>query len=187
MTSRDTAGLILIVAVMIAQVTLVNRLPLPGGIAPDLALLVVVGFALVHGAEAGAITGFCAGLLGDVVPPAVHLTGEHALVLCLVGYAAGRVVEQAPDTGPLVALGGAAAGPVLAAVAGAAFGGVPVGPVVLADRLVPAVVCNVLAAPPVVWGVIRVFRGRTRVAERTEFEVPGRVRYGVRGPLRSRS
>ncbi|GIH79469.1 rod shape-determining protein MreD [Planobispora longispora] len=186
MTGRETAALLLAVATMIFQVTILNRLPLPGGIAPDLALLAVVGFALVHGAEAGAITGFCAGLVGDVLPPAVHLIGEHALVLCLIGYAAGRVMEQAPDTAPVVALGCAAAGPVVAAVAGGLFGGLPIGPAVLTDRLVPAVVCNVLAAPPVVWAVMKIFRGRTRVAERAEFEVPSRVRYGVAGPLRSR-
>ncbi|GAA3441204.1 rod shape-determining protein MreD [Planomonospora venezuelensis] len=162
MTRRDTTGLGLILAVMILQVTVVNRFSLPGGIAPDLVLLTVVGYALVAGAESGAVMGFAAGLLDDVLPPAAHVAGRHALVLCLVGYAAGRVLEIREDAGPVVALGCAAAGPLLAAVAGGLLGEVPAGAEVLGKLLPAAVAGNVLAAPPVVWAVARLVRGRAR-------------------------
>jgi rod shape-determining protein MreD len=71
------------------------------GIVPDLALLVVVGAALVRGGEFGMITGFAAGLVLDLAPPADHLAGRWALALLVVGYLAGRVRQDArPGTTP---------------------------------------------------------------------------------------
>jgi rod shape-determining protein MreD len=64
------------------------------GVVPDLALLVVVGAALVRGGEFGMITGFAAGLVLDLAPPADHLAGRWALALLVVGYVAGRVRED---------------------------------------------------------------------------------------------
>ena len=71
------------------------------GIVPDLALLVVVGVALVRGGEFGMITGFAAGVVLDLAPPADHLAGRWALALLVVGYVAGRVHQDArPGTTP---------------------------------------------------------------------------------------
>lgn len=64
------------------------------GIVPDLALLVVVGAALVRGSEFGMVAGFAAGCLLDLAPPADHLGGRWALALLVVGYVAGRVREE---------------------------------------------------------------------------------------------
>jgi len=65
------------------------------GVVPDLALLVVVGAALVRGGEFGIITGFAAGVVLDLAPPADHLAGRWALALLVVGYVAGRVRQDA--------------------------------------------------------------------------------------------
>jgi len=77
-------------AAVIAQLAVVNRLPLPGGTGPDLVLLVVVAVAVSTGPTTGMLAGFAGGLALDVAPPASHLAGEYALVFCLVGYACGR-------------------------------------------------------------------------------------------------
>jgi len=64
------------------------------GVVPNLVLLVVVGAALVRGAEFGMVLGFAGGVLLDLVPPADHVAGRWALALLLVGYVAGRVSQD---------------------------------------------------------------------------------------------
>ncbi|HEV3383131.1 MAG TPA: rod shape-determining protein MreD [Trebonia sp.] len=81
---------VLLLAVLL-QLVLVNRLPLPGGGAPDLVLLVVTAIGATAGPLAGTIAGFCGGLALDIAPPSGHLAGEYALVFCLAGYACGRL------------------------------------------------------------------------------------------------
>jgi rod shape-determining protein MreD len=78
-------------AAILIQLTVLNRLPLPGGGAPDLVLVLVVVVALTGGPMQGMLTGFFAGLALDIAPPASHLVGQSALVFCLAGYAAGRL------------------------------------------------------------------------------------------------
>src|SRR3954471_9968128 len=87
----------LIVVAMVLQVSVLARLHLPGAV-PDLLLLVVLGLALTYGHVAGALIGFGAGLLADLAPPADHAAGRYALVLCVIGYAAGLAK---PDSGQL--------------------------------------------------------------------------------------
>jgi rod shape-determining protein MreD len=71
------------------------------GVVPDLALLVVVGAALVRGGEFGMVSGFAAGVVLDLAPPADHVAGRWALALLVVGYVAGRVRQDArPGTTP---------------------------------------------------------------------------------------
>jgi rod shape-determining protein MreD len=98
----------LFVAVVV-QLTVVNRLPLPGGTAPDLVLLLVAAVAVCTGPMTGLLTGFAGGLALDVAPPATHDAGEYALVFCLVGYFAARIAAaSAASTGerkPWVELG----------------------------------------------------------------------------------
>jgi rod shape-determining protein MreD len=79
-------------AAVIVQLTVVNRLPLPGGTAPDLVLLLVAAVAVSTSPMTGLLTGFAGGLALDVAPPATHDAGEYALVFCLVGYFAARIV-----------------------------------------------------------------------------------------------
>jgi rod shape-determining protein MreD len=89
----------LFVAVVV-QLTVVNRLPLPGGTTPDLVLLLVAAVAVCTGPMTGLLTGFAGGLALDIAPPATHYAGEYALVFCLVGYFAARLAAaSAASTG----------------------------------------------------------------------------------------
>ena len=87
----------LFVAVAV-QLTVVNRLPLPGGTAPDLVLLLVAAVAVSTGPMTGLLTGFAGGLALDIAPPATHSAGEYALIFCLVGYFAARIVAAASSS-----------------------------------------------------------------------------------------
>ncbi len=78
-------------AAVAVQLTVVNRLPLPGGIAPDLVLLLVAAVAVSTSPMTGLLTGFAGGLALDIAPPATHYAGEYALIFCLVGYFAARI------------------------------------------------------------------------------------------------
>src|SRR5258706_9882253 len=88
---RKLVAAIALTAVVLIQLTIVNGLALPGGATPDLVLLCVIAFGMIGGPAAGLIAGFCAGLALDLAPPASQLVGQYALVLCLVGYGAGRL------------------------------------------------------------------------------------------------
>jgi rod shape-determining protein MreD len=72
------------------------------GVVPNVVLLVVVGAALVRGAEFAMVTGFIAGVLLDLAPPSDHVAGRWALALLLVGYVAGRVAPEGRPTAPAV-------------------------------------------------------------------------------------
>ena len=87
----------LFVAVVV-QLTVVNRLPLPGGTAPDLVLLLVAAVAVSTGPMIGLLTGFAGGLALDIAPPATHYAGEYALIFCLVGYFAARIAAASGAT-----------------------------------------------------------------------------------------
>jgi rod shape-determining protein MreD len=87
----------LFVAVAV-QLTVVNRLPLPGGTAPDLVLVVVAAIAVSTSPMTGLLTGFAGGLALDIAPPATHYAGEYALVFCLTGYFAARVAAASGAT-----------------------------------------------------------------------------------------
>ncbi len=78
-------------AAVVVQLTVVNRLPLPGGVAPDLVLLLVTAVAVSTSPMTGLVTGFAGGLALDIAPPAAHYAGEYALVFCLAGYFAARI------------------------------------------------------------------------------------------------
>ena len=78
-------------AALLAQLTVVNGLPLPGGAVPDLVLACVVATGLTAGPRAGLVAGFCAGLAVDLAPPDTGLLGVYALAFCLVGYLCGRL------------------------------------------------------------------------------------------------
>ncbi|HVQ18166.1 MAG TPA: rod shape-determining protein MreD [Actinomycetes bacterium] len=88
--SRVLLTAMLLISAAVVQVTVINPLPLPGD-GPDLVLLVLIGLTIVSGPLAGAITGFAAGLLVDLMPPAAAEVGRWALVFCLVGYLAGHI------------------------------------------------------------------------------------------------
>ncbi|MBC6461567.1 rod shape-determining protein MreD [Actinomadura sp. HBU206391] len=158
---RRLTAVVVITLALIVQVSMANRLPLPGSVAPDLVLLTVVALALVNGPLLGLVTGFCAGLTADIVPPADHTIGRYALVYCLVGYICGLFTDEM-DRSPVTPFIGVAAGALAGTLLYVGVGmmlddpraGLPV-----ASRLVPLMVLyDVLASPFVVWAVLRLTR-----------------------------
>lgn len=113
-------GLLIMVSVVI-EVTVLAPLDFPGA-TPSLVLVMVAAIAFAFGPVTGSASGFAAGILLDLAPPATGTLGISALILTLVGYALGRVFDS--DTRPVVLTtvltAGAAA---IAIVAGAALGG----------------------------------------------------------------
>jgi len=109
--NRIVLSTVLVVIALVAQVSVLARLHLPGAV-PDLLLLTVLGLALTYGHVSGCLIGFFAGLLADLAPPADHAVGRYALVLCVIGYAAGLAK---PDSGQLRT----AAGPMLVVIGAA--------------------------------------------------------------------
>ena len=84
-------GLLVFSAVNL-QTVVAARLPLPGP-PLGLTLVVVVGIGLAAGTTAGAASGFSAGLLLDLMPPAQTTIGISALLLLIVGALAGRITD----------------------------------------------------------------------------------------------
>ncbi|SDR32877.1 rod shape-determining protein MreD [Thermostaphylospora chromogena] len=150
----------LLIGAMLIQVLLVNRLPLPLEGAPDLTLLVVVGYGLVRGPVRGTVAGFCAGLVVDVLPPASHAIGQYALAYCVAGFLAGRCAERRGAGGQVIAaVLGSVIAPVLAAASGALLGDPRITPVDMAVVLPLTAGYNLLASPVVLWGVKRLLGG----------------------------
>jgi rod shape-determining protein MreD len=107
---RAALIVVLVLFACIVDAVLFDPMNLPGS-PPNVLLLVVAALALVLGPVGGAVTGFFAGLAADILPPADHLIGRYALVLCLAGYLVGLFHEEARDSVilGLVAVGVAAA------------------------------------------------------------------------------
>jgi len=122
-TARWPRVLLAAVAVctaLVVQLGVLARLRLPGA-EPDIVLVAVVAMALSWGPLGGALVGFSAGLLIDVVPPADHSAGRVALTLTLVGYLAGLLHAEATRSA-LVPLAAVAAAAVAALMISAAVG-----------------------------------------------------------------
>src|SRR5262245_63063035 len=146
------AAIGLIIGAAVIQVSILTRLPLPGGTA-ELVLLVLIGIALARGPQTGAAAGFGAGLVLDLMPPADHGVGRYAFVLCLAGYLLGllgRRVDVDSTVGIMATTAVTATGVLLGFAAIGALTGDPrvTGPVVL--RLLPSVVLYTTALAPLV-------------------------------------
>jgi len=153
---------VLIVVALVVQVSVLARLQLPGAV-PDLLLLVVLGLGLVYGPTGGCLVGFSAGLLADVAPPSDHAIGRYALVLCILGYAAGLARPESGRLrsviGPLAVVGVAAVtATLLYAAVGALVGDTAARHVGLFGLILTALVYDVLLAPFVVPGVMALAR-----------------------------
>jgi rod shape-determining protein MreD len=145
---------VLVVFAMVAQVSVLARLHLPGAV-PDLLLLTVLGLAISYGHVAGCLIGFFAGLLADLAPPADHAVGRYALVLCVIGYVAGLFKPDSgrlrTAAGPMLVVIGAAIGTtVLYAGVGSLVGDTAGAHVGLAKLVFTATVYDLLLAPFVV-------------------------------------
>ena len=124
MTARAMlrVALVIFIVVMVQQTVMIAlRI---GGAHPDLIWLLPITAALLDGPETGAIVGFWAGLVFDLVLPTPF--GLSALVGCLLGYATGSLTAAMdPRTTwlkPVAALAGSVAADMLFAVLGAILG-----------------------------------------------------------------
>jgi len=149
--NRMLLSIAFVVIALIVQVSVLARLQLPGAV-PDLLLLVVLGLAMVFGHTAGALTGFFAGLLADIAPPADHAVGRYALVLCIMGYAAGLTKpygeQHRSATVPMtVVAGGAICSTFMYAGVGALVGDTAAREVGLTTLLFTATLYDLLLAP----------------------------------------
>jgi rod shape-determining protein MreD len=150
-----------VLAAIIAQVTVLDNLPLPGGSPPDLILVAVVTLALAGGPQEGAVIGFAAGLAADIAPPASHFLGENALVFCLVGYGCGLMREPLEHASwlPLAGVGlGVAGGESLHALTGVIFGDPDITWLSVRQVLPPSLVFDLMLSPFVLYAVLRLGR-----------------------------
>jgi rod shape-determining protein MreD len=148
-----------VIAALVLQLTVVNRLPWPGGATPDLVLLVVVALGLYGSPATGAVTGFLAGLGLDIAPPGSYLIGEYALVFCLVGYGCGRLRGLLGDSvwrSIGVAVLAAAAGEALVSAVGKLIGDPRVTWLAIRQALPVAIAYDVALMPFVLYLVMRV-------------------------------
>lgn len=160
--NRMLLSVTLVVVALVIQVSVLARLHLPGAV-PDLVLLTVISLAMVYGHVGGALIGFGAGLLSDVVPPADHAAGRYALVLCVIGYCAGLVKPEngrlKSATTPMAVVVVAAIGSTLLyAGVGALVGDTAARHVGLTSLLFTAALYDLLLAPfvvPVVMALAR--------------------------------
>jgi rod shape-determining protein MreD len=81
------AGALMVFAALV-QVSLASTIEVAEG-HPDVVLVLVIGIALLRGPVFGAVVGFWAGLVLDVV--SLETLGLTSLLLVLVGYFAGRL------------------------------------------------------------------------------------------------
>ncbi|MEV3921717.1 rod shape-determining protein MreD [Actinomadura coerulea] len=158
---RAAMTAVVIVVTLVLQVSVANRLPLPGGVQPDLVLLAVVALALVAGSMTGMVAGFLAGLAADIIPPADHTIGRYALVYCLIGYLCGVAsaeMDRQSAVPFLAVAAGALAGTVVYAGTGMILGD-PRAEWASVSGMVPLqVLYDVIASPFVVWAVLRATR-----------------------------
>jgi len=104
---RGTVALLVVALSVVLQTSVFPHFAWDG-VVPNLALLVVVGAALVRGPQYAAVLGFTAGLVIDLAPPADHIAGRWALALVVVGYVAGRLRQDTRPNASAVVLAVAA-------------------------------------------------------------------------------
>ena len=171
---------------LLAQLTFINRLALPGGTGPDLVLLAVVALALTGGPLPGMLTGFLAGLALDVAPPASHTIGQYALVFCLVGYGCGRLAGLG-DASPALYVGisaaAAAAGAALHAALGVLLSDPEVTWAAVRHVLPPSLIYDVILSPFVLYAVVRLngWAGRSTAEESAPAVSAARPAAGLAG------
>jgi rod shape-determining protein MreD len=145
---------------LLLQVTVLARLSFLGA-KPNLVLVAVVCFALTDGPGVGMGAGFGIGLVSDLLSS--HTLGLLALVLCIVGYAAGVIrsyFDRLSTFTPMLVVGGLSAVAVLAyAGLGALLGDPRIAGDPLARSLVLTSLYDVVLTPFVFAGV-RALRGR---------------------------
>lgn len=94
-------GAVLLQTTLFAEATLF-------GVAPDVILVVVISLALLEGPALGAISGFGAGFLRDLLLEAPK--GMTGLAYLVVGYVVGSIRPYVQSTSVILPLGGVFAG-----------------------------------------------------------------------------
>jgi rod shape-determining protein MreD len=141
-------GLLLVAAVLL-QLSVIGQIPVLGGYA-DLLPLVVAAIAFYAGSVSGAATGFAAGLLLDLA--AGGTMGASSLVLSAVGYGVGRYREVRDPANLLLPIPVAAAATAGWVIAFAAVSfmldiGATVSPLVIRDMIVTVLLNSAIAMP----------------------------------------
>lgn len=158
---------VLVVVTVTLQLSVFNHFAIDG-VAPDLALLLVIGAALVRGPTYAAVVGFAAGLVLDLAPPADHTAGRWALALVTVGCLTGLARPEGARTlvsTVLIVAAGAFIGTSVYALSGLVLGEQSV-TVSSALEVVPiAVLYDVLLTPLLIPLLVLCFR-RLEPAER---------------------
>lgn len=158
--TRGASVVLLVLAALTLQVGLFPQLSI-SGVVPNLALLVVIGAAIVRGPQYAAVLGLLAGLVVDLAPPADHVAGRWALAFVIAAYLAGLVRRDAGESA--MAAVATVAGCSFIATSLFALSGLVLGdPGVTVARVftvVPlSVVYDVIVAPVVMPLVLLVFR-----------------------------
>lgn len=97
LATRGASIALLVLAALTLQVGLFPQLSI-SGVVPNLALLVVIGAAIVRGPQYAAVLGFATGLVVDLAPPADHVAGRWALAFVIAAYLAGLVRRDAGES-----------------------------------------------------------------------------------------
>ena len=140
---------------VVLQSTVFARLGLPGA-TPDVVLVVVLVIALVAGPTVGAVTGFGAGVLVDIAPPAAGSIGQTAAIYALAAFVVGHAQFEPgrPDLQSVLAISVVAAAVVLVqAILGTLLGQPEVTwslvPLLIATQFIYAAILALLIIPAV--------------------------------------
>jgi rod shape-determining protein MreD len=152
---------VLVLVAAVVQVTVLTGVRVLGA-EPDLLLVTIVCIALVAGSIPGAVAGFAAGLLVDVMT--LGTLGTTSIVLILAGYWAGRYGETTGRGRAYAAPLAAFAISLLAGIGGVAIHFLLGQPVSAREAVVVAVPSALLAAV-LALGVHRVCRAFLAVPE----------------------
>ena len=146
-TLRSLTVAVALLTALVLQTSVVNLLPLPLAV-PQLVLVVVLVAGLVEGSLVGCVAGFGAGLVADLLSD--HGVGQVAVVLTVLGYAAGQVREDG-ERGAVVPLATVAAGSVayvvLTSVVALGVGDARLGPAQALRSVVGVALYDVLVTP----------------------------------------
>ena len=96
---RAIAWAVVVVTALLLQSTVFAQIQL-GGATPELMYLITVIMAMLEGPQAGAISGFAAGMGQDFLLN--QPKGINALTLTIVGYVVGRVRQYIVTPSPLL-------------------------------------------------------------------------------------
>ena len=146
---------------LLLQVTVLGRLSFLGA-KPDLVLVAVICFALADGPGVGMGAGFGVGLVADLLGH--HTLGLLALVLCVVGYAAGVIrsyFDRLSTFTPMLVVGALTA---VAVLAYAGLGALLGDPRIDEDPLVRSLVLTSfydVVLTPFVFAAVTALRGRS--------------------------